>query len=504
MEPAARAAQILVESEAILRGGHFVYVTGEHGDGWVAKDAVFPHTDRVDELCGMLAAAVSGREFDYVCGPATGGLIVAQWVAHHLRLPAVFAEHAKEEGYVPGAAGTGPLRAPFVLRRGYDDAVRGKRVLVVDDVVNTGLSVRETADAVRAAGGEVVTVACLCTRGKRGAGRRGQPGLRVAGRGPGALVAGRGLPSLPRRRAREHPVRARRGLPGPAGRRVTVAGVALDDADRAILALEGPTVVGHTCKVILVGRGAPGPAELRESIAARLGAAPALTRRLGGPEEAPEWVPDPGFDVAEHVVAAGDGAPVPRAALRAHVARLFAEHLDRARPLWRIDSLALDDGTTALIWRLHHALADGTASMRLARAMLWDAVPTAEPPPHQADTPAGDAADERAPPGPPGRLPAARVRPLGGAVALRRAHRPAAPGRVRLGVAARAARRGARSWPAPRSTTRCWRWWRARCGPGSSTITATWAGCACGCRSACTTRATRPATATRTSRSRCP
>ncbi len=165
MDPAARAEQILVESEAILRGDHVVYVTGEHGDGWVAKDAVFPHTDRVDELCGLLAAAVADREYDYVCGPATGGLIVAQWVAHHLRLPALFAEHAKEEGYVPAHAGEGPLRAPFVLRRGYDQAVDGKRVLVVDDVVNTGLSVRETADAVRAAGGEVATVACLCTRG---------------------------------------------------------------------------------------------------------------------------------------------------------------------------------------------------------------------------------------------------------------------------------------------------------------------------------------------------
>jgi len=175
MEPAARAEQILVESEAILRGDHFVYVTGEHGDGWVAKDAVFPHTDRVDELCGLLAAAVADREYDYVCGPATGGLIVAQWVAHHLRLPAVFAEHAKEEGYVPRHAGDGPLRAPFVLRRGYDEAVRGKRVLVVDDVVNTGLSVRETADAVRGAGGEVVTVACLCTRGNAAADDVGSP-----------------------------------------------------------------------------------------------------------------------------------------------------------------------------------------------------------------------------------------------------------------------------------------------------------------------------------------
>lgn len=173
MGPAERAEQILVDSGAILRGDHFVYVTGEHGDGWVAKDAVFPHTDRVDELCRMLAAAVSGRAYDYVCGPATGGLIVAQWTAHHLGLPALFAEHAKEEGYVPEHAGEGPLRAPFVLRRGYDDAVRDKRVLVVDDVVNTGLSVRETADAVRAAGGEVVTVACLCTRGNAAAGDTG-------------------------------------------------------------------------------------------------------------------------------------------------------------------------------------------------------------------------------------------------------------------------------------------------------------------------------------------
>ena len=78
-----------------------------------------------------------------------------------------------------------------MLRRGYDEAVRGKRVLVVDDVVNTGLSVRETADAVRDAGGEVVTVACLCTRGNASAGRHRLPGLRLADRGAGALVAGR-------------------------------------------------------------------------------------------------------------------------------------------------------------------------------------------------------------------------------------------------------------------------------------------------------------------------
>jgi Phosphoribosyl transferase domain len=84
---------------------------------------------------------------------------VSQWTAHHLGLPSVVAEHGKERGYDPRAAQPGPLRPPFVLKRGYDRLVAGKRVLVVDDVINTGESVAETGAAVEAAGGEVVTVA---------------------------------------------------------------------------------------------------------------------------------------------------------------------------------------------------------------------------------------------------------------------------------------------------------------------------------------------------------
>jgi orotate phosphoribosyltransferase len=164
---AHRTREILEDSQAIITGDHFVYVNGDHGDGWVAKDLIFPHTERADELCGLLAEALGDRAFDVVCGPATGGLIVSQWTAHHLGLPSYFAEHGKEHGYDPAVAhaGGGPLRPPFVLKRHYDEAVADKRVLVVDDVVNTGESVRETAEAVRAAGGEVATVGGLITRG---------------------------------------------------------------------------------------------------------------------------------------------------------------------------------------------------------------------------------------------------------------------------------------------------------------------------------------------------
>jgi hypothetical protein len=150
--------------------------------------------------------------------------------------------------------------------------------------------------------------------------------------------------------------------------------------DRAILDLESPTVAGHTCKVVRVGPGAPDVEHLRASVAERLCDAPALTRRLGGTAATPEWVPDPDFDVANHVVAAPVEGPADAATLRAAVAQLFTERLDRSRPLWRIDVIPVAGGGSALVWRIHHALADGTAAMRHARAMLWDPQAAPEPP----------------------------------------------------------------------------------------------------------------------------
>jgi diacylglycerol O-acyltransferase / wax synthase len=150
--------------------------------------------------------------------------------------------------------------------------------------------------------------------------------------------------------------------------------IPLGPEDRAILDLECQTIAGHTCKVV---RLAPAGSaldvqRLRERVAERIGLAPALTRRLGGSARKPGWVPDERFDIAEHVVAAPAAAPVDRDGLLALVAELFEQRLDRSRPLWRIDLVALQDGGSALIWRIHHALADGTASVRYARTLLWD------------------------------------------------------------------------------------------------------------------------------------
>ncbi|BBO30965.1 phosphoribosyltransferase family protein [Lacipirellula parvula] len=157
-QAAAETQQMLVECRALLADDHFVYISGDHGSGWVDKDAIFVDLQRVRQLTQLLAAAVRDLKTEILCGPATGGLIVAQWTAYELGLPAVFAEHTQPRT-------SQQLRGEFTFHRGYDRLVTGRRVLVVDDVVNTGLSVRQTVAAVQAAGGEVVAAAALVHRG---------------------------------------------------------------------------------------------------------------------------------------------------------------------------------------------------------------------------------------------------------------------------------------------------------------------------------------------------
>ena len=85
---------------------------------------------------------------------------------------------------------------------------------------------------------------------------------------------------------------------------MAMAAVPLSAEDRAILELESGAVVGHTCKVVLLGAPAPGPEALRDSVERRVVAAPALTRRLSGHAQQPVWVDDDRFDIAAHVVEA--------------------------------------------------------------------------------------------------------------------------------------------------------------------------------------------------------
>ncbi|HEV7732871.1 MAG TPA: phosphoribosyltransferase family protein [Candidatus Binatia bacterium] len=150
-QPAIRAAEILAESGAVLSGIHAVYTSGRHGSAYVNKDAIYPHTERVSELCRLMGEAARPFRPEVVCGPAMGGIILSQWTAHHLGVLGVYAEKVAAGG--------------LELRRGYDKVVAGRRVLVVEDILNTGGSLRDAVVAVQAAGGQVVAATALCNRG---------------------------------------------------------------------------------------------------------------------------------------------------------------------------------------------------------------------------------------------------------------------------------------------------------------------------------------------------
>jgi diacylglycerol O-acyltransferase len=153
----------------------------------------------------------------------------------------------------------------------------------------------------------------------------------------------------------------------------------LSGEDLSILALENETVAGHTCKVILLD-GAVDPGSLRTSISGRLPRVPMLSMRLGEIDGVPWWVPAHQVDMAAHVVGVPASGTGDEAGLRATVAGIFAQHLDRSRPLWRIDVISRrPGGGSALIWRIHHALADGMTAMRMASAVLWDEAPVTGP-----------------------------------------------------------------------------------------------------------------------------
>ena len=168
--------------------------------------------------------------------------------------------------------------------------------------------------------------------------------------------------------------------------------ILLTAQDEAILRLEGSLLAGHTCKVIELASPAPSFEELRARVAERAAAVPPLAMRLGASGGRPAWVSDSGFDPAGQVVEAAAGAELDPAALRSEIARLFGERLDRERPLWRIDVARLTGGGAALVWRLHHTLADGTTAMRFAQSLLWDGEPDAA---SGASSHAAHAADER-------------------------------------------------------------------------------------------------------------
>lgn len=137
------------EADAILEG-HFILSSGLRSPVFLQKARVFMYPEKTEKLCRALAAKIEAAglgEIDFVISPAVGGIVPGYETARQLGVRAMWVEREGGE---------------FRLRR--FELPEGARILVVEDIVSTGLSIREAIEAIRKLGGKVVAAACLIDR----------------------------------------------------------------------------------------------------------------------------------------------------------------------------------------------------------------------------------------------------------------------------------------------------------------------------------------------------
>ena len=139
--------EVFRKHSALLEG-HFILSSGLHSDRYVQCALVLQHPRVAEQLCVELAEKLRHLRATAVAAPALGGILVAHEVARALGVRALFAE--RQEG-------------SMTLRRGFS-LHPNESTLVVEDVITTGLSTRETVQCVEQAGGKVVGAGALIDR----------------------------------------------------------------------------------------------------------------------------------------------------------------------------------------------------------------------------------------------------------------------------------------------------------------------------------------------------
>ena len=138
---------LLVKTGAIM-DGHFLLTSGLHSPHYVEKFNVLQHPAYTAQLCAAMAEKFKDANIETVVGPVTGGILLAHETGKSLGTRAIFTERVD---------GKMTFRRGFSLRE-------GERVLIVEDIVTTGGSIKEVIDVVKAAGAVPVAVSMLVDR----------------------------------------------------------------------------------------------------------------------------------------------------------------------------------------------------------------------------------------------------------------------------------------------------------------------------------------------------
>jgi len=154
-----KTTELLKETGALLEG-HFLLSSGRHSDRYFQCAKLLQYPEKAEQAFSDVAKKINddiknGKiNIDVVCGPAMGGIIAAWELARQLGLPAIFTERDDE--------------GKMTLRRGFE-LQSGQNILIVEDVVTTGKSFMECAEALQEKGGVVSSLACVVDRRAKGA-----------------------------------------------------------------------------------------------------------------------------------------------------------------------------------------------------------------------------------------------------------------------------------------------------------------------------------------------
>lgn len=138
----------ILKESGVLMEGHFELTSGRHSDKYMQCAKVFRFPEYTSSLARALAEKIADKKISKVIGPAIGGIILAYEVSKALNVTNIFAE--REDG-------------KMVFRRGFE-VLEGERILIVEDVVTTGGSVKEVIELVKEKGGIPVAVASIVDR----------------------------------------------------------------------------------------------------------------------------------------------------------------------------------------------------------------------------------------------------------------------------------------------------------------------------------------------------
>lgn len=141
------------------RRGHFLMESGHHGDLWFELELLCRHPREIEPLADKLANRLSPLHVDFVCGPLVEGAFVGLMVAAKLGCEFAYSERLAQ----PTQDGLFP--AGYRVPRGLRSAVRGKRVALINDVINAGSAVKGTFVDLQSCEAHVVAIASLLVLG---------------------------------------------------------------------------------------------------------------------------------------------------------------------------------------------------------------------------------------------------------------------------------------------------------------------------------------------------